>query len=146
MDLFQQFCAEIAHWIHLPQLFIRFALVGCVNTIFAYCIYALAIFMGLHYTLAVLMSTIIGTCFSFKTLGALVFENPDNRLIFKFVAVYILCYFLNIGLLRILIQFVLSNLYVAGLLSSCLVSLVSFCLNKWVVFRKPSKTRENFIS
>ena len=136
MYYFQQFCNFISRLTHIPQQFIRFLIIGGVNAVFAYSVYALSIFIGLHYTLAALAQTVLGTLFSFKTMGCLVFDNPDNKLVFKFIAVYILCYFLNIGLLRLLTHFVLSNLYIAGLVSSALVALVSFCLNKWVVFRK----------
>ena len=135
MSLFATGCAWISRWTHIPQQLIRFVLIGCLNTVFAYSVYALFIFLGLHYTLAVLLSTIIGICFSFKTLGKFVFNKSDNHLIFKFFAVYGLCYFLNIGLLRLFTLCGLHNLYIAGLLSSGLVAMVSFCLNKWVVFR-----------
>lgn len=136
MKIFYQFCLFVSRLTHIPEQLIRFLIIGGVNTVFAYSVYALFIFIGLHYTLAVLLSTIIGICFSFKTLGSLVFDNPNNSLIFKFFAVYAGCYFLNIGILRLLTQYVLSNLYIAGLISSFLVALISFCLNKWVVFRK----------
>ena len=136
MQLFKKFCGWIANLVHVPEQIIRFLIIGGVNTLFAYSIYALAIFLGAHYTLAVLLSTVIGTCFSFKTMGTMVFDNPDNWLIFKFVAVYTLCYFLNIGVLRLLTLAGLHNLYIAGITSMLLVSAVSFCLNKWVVFRK----------
>ena len=146
MKIFQQFCAFVSRLTHIPQQFIRFLIIGGVNTLFAYFIYVVAIFIGLHYTLAALLQTVLGTLFSFKTMGCLVFDNPDNKLIFKFVAVYTGCYFLNISLLRLLTQFVLSNLYIAGLISSGLVAIVSFCLNKWLVFRKKTPAEENFVS
>lgn len=136
LRLLQQVSRGVARFTRVPEQFIRFLIIGGVNTVFAYSMYALAIFVGFHYTLAALAQTVLGTLFSFKTMGHLVFDNPDNKLIFKFLAVYILCYFLNIGILRVLTQLGLENLYVAGLLSSGLVALVSFCLNKWVVFRK----------
>ena len=136
INLFQNFCSFVARLTRIPQQFIRFVIIGGVNTVFAYSVYALAIFLGLHYTLAALAQTVLGTLFSFKTMGCLVFDNPDNKLVFKFIAVYTLCYFLNIGFLRVLTQMGLTNLYIAGLVSSGLVALVSFCLNKWVVFRK----------
>ncbi len=136
MQIFQKFCCMIASIVHVPEQIIRFLIIGCVNTAFAYFIYALSIFLGAHYTLAVLLSTVIGTCFSFKTMGTMVFDNPDNKLIFKFIAVYAGCYFLNIGILRLLTLAGLRNLYVAGITSMLLVSAVSFCLNKWVVFPK----------
>ena len=76
-------------------------------------------------------------------MGTMVFDNPDNMLIFKFIAVYALCYFLNIGILRVLTLVGVTNLYVAGLTSSLLVALVSFSLNKWVVFRKKKSVSSN---
>lgn len=136
MKLFRKFTTLISRLTRVPEQIIRFLIIGGVNTVFAYCVYALAIFLGAHYTLAVLLSTVIGTCFSFKTMGTMVFDNPDNMLIFKFVAVYAGCYFLNIGILRLLTMLGLRNLYIAGITSMLLVSAVSFCLNKWVVFRK----------
>ena len=72
----------------------------------------------------------------------MVFDNPDNMLIFKFVAVYAGCYFLNIGILRLLTMAGLRNLYVAGITSMLLVSAVSFCLNKWVVFKKKNDVKK----
>ena len=140
MNLFKQACIWIAKLLHLPEQLIRFLIIGGVNTVFAYCVYAFFIFVGLHYSLAVLLATVIGTCFSFKTMGTMVFDNPDNKLIFKFVAVYTGCYFLNVGILRTFTVIGLTNLYLAGLFSSSLVALVSFCLNKWVVFKKSTKT------
>lgn len=135
ISLFSKFCAYLSQWTHLPQQLIRFVLIGCVNAVFAYSVYCLFIFVGFHYTLAVFLSTVIGICFSFKTMGRFVFNNTDNKLIFKFFAVYGLCYFLNIGILRLLTGSGLHNLYLAGLISSGLVAAVSFCLNKWVVFK-----------
>jgi len=136
MSVFRTFCISVSRCTRIPEQLIRFLIIGAVNTAFAYGVYAFFIFIGLHYTLAVLLSTIIGICFSFKTLGTLVFDNPDNRLILKFFAVYGLCYFINIGLLRLISQTFMPNLYIAGLMTCCIVALISFCLNKWVVFRQ----------
>ena len=120
----------------VPEQFIRFLIIGTLNTAFAYGLYALFIFVGCHYALAVFLSTVIGICFSFKTLGAFVFDNPDNRLIFKFFSVYVVCYFVNVGILKLLTGAGMQKLYLAGLISSFLVAMVSFFLNKFVVFRR----------
>ena len=133
---FKRLCQWVESWTHVPEQVIRFLIIGSVNTAFAYGVYAFFIFLGLHYTLAVLLSTVIGTCFSFKTLGGMVFDNPSNRLIFKFVVVYAGCYFLNIGILRLFSRYVWGNLYAAGLFSSLVVAAVSFCINKYIVFKK----------
>lgn len=136
INWFQAGCIWIGKLTHIPEQIIRFLIIGCINTAFAYGLYALFIFIGLHYTLAVLLANIIGICFSFKTLGTLVFDNPDNSRIIKFFSVYIIGYFLNIGILRLLSATLLPNLYWAGMISSLLVAMFSFCANKYFVFRK----------
>ena len=67
----------------------KFLIVGSLNTLFGYSLYALFIFCGLHYSLGVLLSTSIGILFNFKTIDKFVFESSDNKLIHKFIAVYI---------------------------------------------------------
>lgn len=134
--MFEKFCKLISRLTAVPEQFIRFLIIGAMNTAFAYGLYSLFIFLGCHYTLAVFLSTVIGICFSFKTLGAFVFNNPDNRLIFKFFTVYGVCYVVNVGILRLLTATGMKNLYAAGLISSFLVAMVSFFLNKFIVFRK----------
>ncbi len=115
-------------------LFVKFILVGILNTAFGYLVYALLIFSGLHYSLAVILSTIAGVLFNFKTTGTLVFKNKNNKLIFKFVAVYTIICILGIIILRIA-EFVHINLYFAGLFSTAVCAVISFLLNKNWVFK-----------
>ena len=136
MITFQSVCLQLSRLTHIPEQSIRLGFIGCLNTVFAYAVFAFFIFVGLHYTVATLLSTIIGTFFSFKTMGALVFDNPDNKLVVKFFVVYGFCYFLNIALQYLLGNYVCPNKYINGLISMLLVAAVSFCLNKWVVFKK----------
>ncbi len=134
--MFSSLCKQFSVLTKIPEQFIRFLLIGTLNTAVAYCLYALFIFSGLHYALAVLCSTLLGIGFSFKTFGKWVFFNPDNRRIFRFFAVYTGCYFLNVGILKCLTFFGLKNLYLAGLVSSFLVAIVSFFFNKFFVFKR----------
>lgn len=134
--MFSKCCGLLSRLTRLPEQFIRFLIIGAINTAFAYGLYALFIFAGCHYALAVLLSTVIGVFFSFKTFGNFVFANPNNGLIFKFFAVYAGCYLLNVGILKTLTGAGVKNLYLAGLISSFLVAMVSFFLNKFVVFKK----------
>lgn len=146
MNTFYKTCLLVSSLTHIPEQVIRFGVIGCLNTAFAYTVFASFIFIGLHYTLATLLSTIIGTFFSFKTFGTLVFDNPDNRLVFKFIVLYGFCYFLSITIQYLLVQYVCSNKYINGFISMLLVAAVSFCLNKWLVFRKKTSAEENFVS
>jgi putative flippase GtrA len=107
--------------------------VGVVNSVFGYSVYALFIFFNFHYLVASLFSTILGVLFNFKTTGIFVFKSRNNNLIYKFVGVYIIVYLLNILLLKIFSVLHL-NLYVAGAMALLPVAVISFTLNKKYVF------------
>lgn len=113
--------------------FFVFIIVGMINTLFGYSVFSLFIFLGMHYTLAALLGTVIGICFSFKTLGTLVFKNFRYRLFFKFVIVYTVTYFVSIGLIKCLLFFI-NNLYVDGAISTVCCAFVSYFFNKYFVF------------
>ncbi len=117
----------------MRRKFIRFILVGALNTVFGYSLFALFIYCGLHYSLAVLLSTVIGVIFNFKTIALLVFKNKNNSLIFRFIAVYVFTYFLNVALLWVFKQFYF-NMYLAGLLLLLPIALISFLLHNSLVF------------
>lgn len=71
-------------------------LVGGLNTAFGYTVFAICILIGTPYQLAALVSTVLGVLFNFKSYGALVFASHDNRLIFRFIAVYGICYLVGL--------------------------------------------------
>ena len=118
----------------IDWLFVKFILVGILNTAFGYLVFAALLYFGLHYTLAVVLSTIAGVLFNFKTTGTLVFKNNNNKLIFKFVAVYALTCIIGIIVLR-LAEFVNVNLYLAGMVSTGICAIIAFILNKNWVFK-----------
>lgn len=113
----------------------RFLIVGVVNTAFGYGLYVFFIYLNFHYSLAVLLSTVLGILFNFKTIGKFVFASNDNRLIGKFFATYFLTFFINIWLISKLkdLDF---DYYIAGFLSISLTSVLSFVLTKYLVFKK----------
>ena len=65
----------------LSRMFIRFLLVGALNTAFGLGLYCFFVYIGLSYKIAVLLSTVLGVLFNFKTIGSLVFKNKNNHLI-----------------------------------------------------------------
>ena len=115
--------------------FLRFLAVGLVNSAFSYSVYALLIFLGVHYALAVLVANFLGVLFNFKTTGRLVFQSNDNRLIFKFVLVYASVYLLSVSSLKILLWLGL-NRYLAGALIALPMAGVTFTLMSRFVFKK----------
>lgn len=123
----------------LKKQLIRFLIVGIINTIFGYTLFAILIYIGLHYSLAVLIGTIVGILFNFKTTGKFVFDSHDNKLIFHFVGVYVIIYFLNVFGLWFLQKLGFDNMYFAGAIMIAPAAAVSFFLNRTFVFNKRSK-------
>lgn len=113
--------------------FVRFLLVGVLNTAFGYGCFALLLLLGLHYSFALAISTALGVLFNFKSTGALVFGSRDNRLILRFVGTYVVVYFCNLLGIRLLVQAGLTPA-VAGALLVLPAAVLAFALNKRFVF------------
>lgn len=79
--------------------FILFLCVGLLNTLFGYSIFAFFLWIGLHFTISALISTIAGILFNFTTFGRIVFKNNSYSNLPKFVFIYALNYFLGVGVL-----------------------------------------------
>ena len=124
---------------HLAKLisnkFIRFIVVGIVNTIFGYSVFSILIYLNLHYSLASLLATILGVLFNFKTISSLVFKTHNNSIIFKFIAVYCFTYLITIGGLKIFTIYSV-NIYFAGFILLIICTPISFVLNNQFVFQK----------
>lgn len=118
----------------LDPRFIKFLAVGLLNTLFGYGTYALLVFLGLHYFVATLVSTIVGVLFNFKTTGSLVFKIKKNSQIIQFIAVYAVLYVINIAGLALLSRLGLSTYY-CGALMLLPMAVFAFILNKRFVFR-----------
>lgn len=117
----------------MERQFIRFLFVGIINAIFGYGVFAVFLYVGLHYTLALLMATILGVLFNFKSTGALIFKSDNNQLIFRFILCYAFIYFINISGIKIL-SYVGFSPYVAGAILILPMAALAFVLNKRFVF------------
>jgi putative flippase GtrA len=115
--------------------FIKFLFVGGLNTLFGYGIFAFFLSLHFHYSLAALLSTLLGILFNFKTYGTLVFKNSDNRVLFKFLGVYGTTYLLGVSSIAILKSFHMS-VFAAGAILAVPIALISFLLNRRFVFQR----------
>ncbi len=113
--------------------FIAFLLVGGLNTIFGYGVYAFFIFIGFHYLYASLFSRLLGFVFNFFTMGKLVFKKLDIRLIKKFVIFNMITYLLFIILIKLFSLWKI-NIYLSGLIASGFMAILSYLINKYLVF------------
>jgi len=120
---------------------IRFLVVGVLNTSFSYLIYAGFLYIGLGYQLANFLSLVVGILFSFKTQGRLVFNNPDNRLLGRFVLSWLVIYVCVIVFIGRIIALGL-DAYTAGALSLPLSVGLSYLTQKYFVFRRTPREIE----
>ncbi len=117
----------------LNTMLIRYLLVGILNTAFGYAVFALLVFLGLHYTLALFFASVAGIVFNFRTFGRFVFSQSDWRLIWRFFAVYGLLYVINVGCVFILLKY-LHNVYAANAITLLFIASLGFLLNRRFVY------------
>ena len=117
----------------LERRFIRYLLVGAVNTSINYGVYAALLYVGFGFRVASLLSLILGVCISFATQGAVVFRNVTMMAFVKFVAAWACLYFLNIGVIALLLRFSMDE-YLAGALALLPTVLTSYFVLKHLVF------------
>jgi putative flippase GtrA len=118
------------------KLFVLFLLTGALNTIFGYTVFAIGIFIGLDYWIALLLSTVLGVFFNFRTYGFFVFDVENKSRFLSFLIVYITLYGINLLMIYLFSSNGISK-YIAGFLSLAPIALLSFYLNKRFVFLFP---------
>ncbi len=117
----------------LANRFIRFLIVGGVNTAFGYGLFSILIYMGLHYSIASALGTIAGILFNYQTTRRLVFASKQKNKLAHFFLVYLFLYILNVSCLAIFDHFK-ANLYIAGAILILPMAILGFFLNKIWVF------------
>ncbi len=119
---------------HLWEIpFLRYLVVGGINTIFSYALFTILTLLQLHFVLATLLMYICSIIFNFKTHGVITFRNKSNQLIFRFLCVFIFLYLLNIGLLKIFDLYSI-NILVAQAILTLPIAFTSYLLMKKFVF------------
>lgn len=117
---------------------IRFIAVGILNSAFGYGLYAILIRVGIIPEIALLVATMLGVIFNFATTARLVFRSSDNRLFFRFVAVYAVIYVCNAIALRILVNSGI-NPFTAQAMLMPLSVIGTFAIMRAFVFQEASK-------
>jgi len=119
------------------QQILKFLMVGLINTLFGYTVYAFFVFFGFPYLTALLISTFAGIIFNYYSFGRLVFNASGSFLVWmKFIITYIIVYGINAFLLSVLTDGGYLNAYFAQ--GVCLLPsvLISWLLMKFWVYKK----------
>lgn len=113
--------------------FIRFLLVGGMNTAFGYGVFVACLWLGMHYALAGAISMVLGVLFNFKSIGNLVFRSKGNRKLPRFLAVYAIIYLVNVLSLGGMLWFGIPE-WLGGLILLLPSAILSYVLNRQFVF------------
>lgn len=120
----------------LSLQFLRFIVVGALNTLFGYSVFAVLILIGTTPTLALILTYGIGVVFNFFTTRRFVFNRSERASLLRFIVAYVVIYFFNLGLYR-LVEFADTSPLVTQALCLPVVAIFSFLLFKFQVFRNP---------
>jgi len=118
----------------LSAQLLRFLLVGGLNTVVGYGLFAGFTWAGLPYPLAIGLATVLGVLFNFQSVGRLVFGGAPMAQLGRFVAVYVFIYLLNVGSVALLLRSGL-NVYVANAMVILPMALIAFVLQRRFVFQ-----------
>jgi len=113
--------------------FVRFLLVGGLNTAFGYGVFVTCLWLGLHYALAGAIATVLGVLFNFKSTGRLVFNSPGNRALPRFAVVYATIYLVNTLAIGVMLQVGIPE-WLGGLILILPSAILSYVLNRQFVF------------
>jgi putative flippase GtrA len=119
--------------------FIRFNLVGLLNTALTYGIYSGLVYLGLHHIAALVIEYASGIGFSFlmnKRFTFAVRGRADSRMFARMLVAYVPMLLLNALLLWMLIDRLGWNKYAGQAVALGLVSVLSFAAQKIYVFRR----------
>ena len=125
---------KLLNFFNQNKKFILFLCVGLMNTLFGYSIFAFFLSIGIHFSIAALISTIGGVLFNFSTFGRIVFDNKSYSNLPKFSLVYALNYFLGIGILYYC-DHLNYNLYFVQALLLLPTALLRYLLMKYFVYK-----------
>jgi putative flippase GtrA len=113
--------------------FIKFLIVGGLNTLVGYAIFSAFILIGTASAVAVIATTIIGALFNFASTGWIVFRSSETTLLPRFMVVYAGQGVVNIAMLHALETIGFTPLVAQALLLP-LITILSFAAMRQFVF------------
>jgi len=123
-------------WHHNFLRFIKFLIVGAINTLFGFGVYSACIFFDSPVPIALLISMILGTLFNFFSTGRYVFNQYSLYFLPRFLICYLFIYILNISLFEVIFSKINNKIYTQAILVLPLAVLSYFLMNKFAFSRK----------
>lgn len=129
------------HWFATDER-IRFSLLASLNMGLRYVLFVglSLIFTTLHYQITLLLMWLISSFIAFYSYKKFVFSTQGNHLqeYLKSIAIWILSYFINAGILTLLVTNYQINLYIGQAIAICFLLISNYLLFKHFAFRRPA--------
>ena len=116
---------------------LRFLAVGALNTAVGYGLFALFLYLGLHYFLAQFVATPLAIAHSYLWNKYFTFQSAGHSLpeILRFLGVYALSYAFNVALLFACVEWAHLNPYLAGVVGLFVTTAISYLGHRRFSFR-----------
>jgi putative flippase GtrA len=118
--------------------FAKFLVVGAVNTLFGYSVFAGLVLAGMAPMPALVITYVVGILFNYFTTGRYVFGHAGAGALLRFIAAYGVIYLFNVALYRA-VEALGAGPLLAQALCLPVVAVFSFVLFKFRVFRDPPR-------
>ena len=115
--------------------FFRYVVVGGGSTLVSYGVYVAAVFLGVSYVLASLLSFVSGVVTGFLGQGRYVFGVVSTGALIRYLVYWIFAYLLYLLVVSVMDRLGVS-VYVAGAVATVVVAIPSYFFQKKVVFER----------
>ncbi len=126
----------------LSKRFIRYLLVGGLNTLFGFLAYSALIFLGLPTWGALLGGNVAGVTFNFFTVGGIVFSDLSPARLPLFVTAYVAIYLVNLELIGWITPLVHGRIAAQAVLALPMAALSFLILSNYVFHRAGASRAE----
>lgn len=116
------------------NLTLRFVIVGVLNTGFSTLLFMLLLALGFGIAIGSGIALAIGVLFSYYTQGTIVFRYKSVASFLRFIVAWTLIYLANLGEVKLFVSLG-SNVYLAGVCATVPTTIVSYFVQKFLVFR-----------
>lgn len=119
--------------------FIKFGMVGVINTLVNWIIFFILNALGMYYILANIIAYILGTVNSYLWNTLWVFKYKDKastETTIKFIILNLIGLGLNTGILYVLVDLCNLNKFIGLVTTTAIVMIINYIVNKLWVFNK----------
>ena len=119
--------------------FIKFGMVGVINTLVNWIIFFILNALGMYYILANIIAYILGTVNSYLWNTLWVFKYKDKastETTIKFIILNLIGLGLNTGILDVLVDLCNLNKFIGLVTTTAIVMIINYIVNKLWVFSK----------